>query len=808
MKKQSDFIRDYDGYFLPQNIYGEISSVKARLKFLDYSMQIRIGINVSFDSHYQMRIVRNEPEGISVEIHKKTDAPRGLARAEFSGELPLDEWFEAEIVADNGLLGAFINGEKIVSFDDSASNEICIEGMAGIQFVHGRGACEDFSVSYNPVEKRKKEIQITPTSFYEDFEKCDSKVPEYWLETHGENCWGISEYNGIRAYGTESRADYTQTYLHVFDRNTKAIYEFAMKQKDVGAKAGFIFRMGPESMNLKIGYDFQMECWYFAETLPNSAEENITYAKEKTTLMEKDWHQAEINLQDDKAQFVLDGKQVLDIEGIRHMGCGRVGLFSEGAVFCVKNVKLTFAQGGIPNKGVVEYTLKTDIFTTAMQIVELPDERLLGIMRDEGKFISGSEGCYFKPVSEEFGAIDTLGGYPNFLRLADGNYLSVNMENYKVSISKDMKVWNEIGNVFPEEEVFDEKNRRRIMFHLNSLREIEMPNHGKRIILPDFIRTFRKDKRDEMICCGNYSLTHYSDDGGKTWKASLNTTKDLSFGGYFEDENSHWGESKVIPCSDGKLRMYLSRARFGCMQYTVSEDYGETWQGIYQLPQMQCAVSSFSVAEDSHNKGTFYLVWVNDKGSTYGSLQNRTRISLAKSTDGINWSFICDLDRSDCRYSDDICSNSPLYQILDPSITVTEKYLFITFGRSENSFLNAQKNTWQNYHHAQKVRVVRVEKELLQEKPWDASNITDMEFVCAMSVEVMPKKMVYRQGEEIDLTGGEIKLTALNGKVTQKSMTSFSFVDYPDLSTSGDKTVTIYDKSGHSCSFEIKVIER
>ena len=172
--------------------------------------------------------------------------------------------------------------------------------------------------------------------------------------------------------------------------------------------------------------------------------------------------------------------------------------------------------------------------------------------------------------------------------------------------------------------------------HLNSLKEVEMPNGVRRILLPNFIRTFRKDKRDEMICCGNYTLVHYSDDGGRNWHVSENTTRDLPFGGYFEDENSHWGESKIILCKDGKLRMYLSRARFGCMQYTVSEDYGKTWSGIYQLPQMQCAVSSFSVAEDAYNQGTFYLVWVNDTGSTFGSLQNRTRISLAKSTDGIH----------------------------------------------------------------------------------------------------------------------------------------------------------------------------
>lgn len=802
-----DFIRDYDGYFLPKDIYGKIFSVKAKLKFMKDSMQIRLGINVEFERHYQMRIVRGEPEGISVEIHKKTDAPRCLAKAIYKKELPLDRLFFAEIVNDNGKLSAFINGEKIISFDDSTSNEICTKGMAGIQFVHGEGECSELQVSYAPIGRKKEKQDILPTCFYEKFEECVYEKPEYWLEKHGEDYWRMAEYNGIRAYGTAGVATYTHTYLHVFDCNTVAKYNFTMCSQSTEAKAGFIFRMGPENMNLKFGYDFNVKRWYFAETLPNSVEQRMVYAQEKIEMQEQEWYCAEIFLKDENAVLSIDGKTILSVNGIRHIGCGRVGIYSQGAAFYVKNAEFVFAQGGVPNKGIVEYTIDTDIYTTAMQIVELADKKLVGIMRDEGKFVSENEGYDFFPLSDEY-EIDTLGGYPNYVRLADGRYLSVNMETYEVSISEDMKKWTHIGNVFPSDEVYDEKKRRRIMFHLNSLKEIETSNGTKRILLPNFIRTFRKDKRDENICCGNYTIVYYSDDGGKNWKMSTNSTRDLPFGGYFEDENSHWGESKVILCKDGKLRMYLSRARFGCMQYTESTDFGETWFGIYQLPQMQCAVSSFSVAEDSYDKGTFYLVWVNDTGSTYGSLQNRTRISLAKSKDGINWSFVCDLDRSDCRYSDDICSNSPLYQILDPSITVTEKCVLVSFGRSENSFANAQKNTWQNYHHAQKVRVVRLEKAFLQEKEWDASNIADMNFISAIEIEKLPNKLVYKQGETIDLFGGKIRATSLNGKQVIKEMRSFPFVDYPDTTYVGNKKVVIYDKSGFSCSFDINVIGR
>lgn len=800
-----DYIRDYDGYFLSKDIYGNISAVKTRLKFLDKSMQIRLGVNLRFESHYQMRIVRGEPTGISVEIHKKTDAPRCLAKKEYKKEIPLDEWFWAEVTLKNGKLCVFINGEEIVRFDDSNSNEVCSEGMAGIQFVHGKGECSEFQVSYTPLERIEEKKEILPTCFSDKFENDVSAKPEYWLETHGEDYWSVTEYDGIRAYGTAGVATYTQTYLHVFDCDTTAKYIFTLCPKSTDAKAGFIFRMGPENMNLKFGYDFDTKRWYFSETIPNSMDKRIVYSQDKFKIQEQAWYCAEIILKADNAMLSIDGQIILTVNAICHKGCGRVGFFSQGTAFFVKNVELAFAQGGIPNKGVVEYTLDTDIYTTAMQIIELPDKNLVGVMRDEGKFISNNSGYDFTSLSDDY-EIDTLGGYPNFIRLADGTYLSVNMETYEVRISEDMQKWKHIGNVFPADEVYDEKKRRRIMFHLNSLKEIEKSDGTTRLLLPNFIRTFRKDKRDEMICCGNYTLVHYSDDGGRNWSVSTNSTRDLAFGGYFEDENSHWGESKIILCKDGKLRMYLSRARFGCMQYTESEDFGETWSGIYQLPQMQCAVSSFSVAEDPYNPGTFYLVWVNDTGSTYGSLQNRTRISLAMSTDGINWSFVCDLDRNDCRYSDDICSNSPLYQILDPSITVTEKYVLVSFGRSENSFANAQKNTWQNYHHAQKVRVVRLEKALLEAREWDASNIADMNFVSAIEVAKLPRKLCYKQNESIDLSGGEIRIIALNGKAMTKKMQRFSLIDYPDMTTPGKKKITIYDKSGCSCSFEMEVI--
>ncbi|MBO7519995.1 MAG: exo-alpha-sialidase, partial [Clostridia bacterium] len=266
------------------------------------------------------------------------------------------------------------------------------------------------------------------------------------------------------------------------------------------------------------------------------------------------------------------------------------------------------------------------------------------------------------------------------------------------------------------------------------------------------------------------------------------------------DSSSDWTESKVVLCDDGSLRMYYSRNALGCMQYTVSTDDGITWSGLYQVPQMQCASSSFSlIKDDSPLAGDtdYYLVWVNNEPVYLGSSFSRTRLSLAKSTDGKNWTYLCDIERMTPEvYSSDLTMTSPIFQIVDPSIYVNDDYVFVSYGCSGNSGTS--------FHNALRLRIARIEKSALTPKSWNASNVSNMLFTQSLTLTAAPKT-AFSLNETFTYSGGTVRITRLDGTVKDIDTSRMYVETKPDMTAAGQKTVVLYDMNGFSVSYSINV---
>ena len=128
------------------------------------------------------------------------------------------------------------------------------------------------------------------------------------------------------------------------------------------------------------------------------------------------------------------------------------------------------------------------------------------------------------------------------------------------------------------------------------------------------------------------------------------------------------------------------------------------------------------------------MTWVNDEPVSRGNGSNRTRLSLARSYDGKKWHYLCDAERMCLRFADEMpYTVIPLFQIVDPSITVTEEYVYLTYGISMFADKNAKQGELKAFHHEQRPALVRFEKKKLKEKPWDVSNICDMDKLHAPS---------------------------------------------------------------------------
>lgn len=591
----------------------------------------------------------------------------------------------------------------------------------------------------------------------------------------------------------------TKTYLHVFETNPTLGAK--IRYNNYGANNSdfeFVFRNSPNTAYLKVGYDIGLQKWYVCETeCETDLPVNTYYQDTNNALNPEIWYDVNLAVSGGCVTLTvaggdLESEYICNFNEISNKQTGKIGFITHNTLFDADDISVILPDGDTVVSGITEYEPYPNDYAANFEIEELSGTNMIGVGYN-AVAVSDNSGETFVDATAQYSELCD-GGYPSLLKLHNGDYIRVNSLFEVYSSSDYMASWTKIcSQITP----YKTGNRVDKIFHVNSLTEVKLSNGEYRIFLPVANRLYANPYITSSS--GHYTEVYYSDDLGKTWNCSENNTTDILYGSK-DNTTSSWCESKIIACDDGTLRMYYSRNTLGCMQYTVSNDGGITWKGLYQIPEMQCAASSFSIAKDdsaSAGETDYYLVWVNDSPISLGSYFSRTRLSLAHSTDGKNWEYLCDIERMGREvYSDNLTVTTPLFQIIDPSITVTSDYIFVSYGCSYGSSIK--------YHNDQRIRVSRIEKTSLTGREWDASNICNMLFPKSMMLIETPKT-VFAPNDKFDYSGGVVKVSSLDGTEYTIDTAALFLANTPDMSTEGTKSITLYNENGFSVTYEINV---
>lgn len=794
------------------DVYGELYSISADMQMLSQDMYMGIALNMSEKGYYHVRVSnkdRNENKEVvyKIQLLKKTNNGHTVLISEYLTtydiKLNLGVKFNLKLTLKDGVLTACINGTQVLIYDDSTNNNQYTYGECGLRISEGDGKYDNIRVYGTALERPKEDTEtIEPTYYEDDFEdETVGSSPSHWQENYTASTltdnWKIFEKNASKVYGTDVTSGLTETWLHVFEKNPAFSTKFMVEKAGRNGQIGFITRRSPDTAFVNVGYDFASAKWYVASQESEAGGCETFWADEPFNLKKGEWYTARVEVSEKTVVLYIDDREVLSLAKVLRTGFGRLGFFTNQASMYVDDVDCTFKYGDIPQDGLISYVVEPDKYSNYMEIESTDGgQTLIGVGKT--KKLSRDAGKTWTDITSDAAWSGLkIGNYPTLLQLqSNGKYIQIlQSDAFEVLTSSDMKNWTTIGHVLSEDELESEEGYLWAVIHVNSATEFDIGNGQYRIFLPI---GFQKHNQQGAII-GHFTKIYYSDDAGVTWQCAETTTKDL-LPGYEEDDSSTWCESKIVQCDDGTLRMYYSRNYLGCMQYTVSTDNGVTWKGMYQIPEMQNAMTSFAVIEDPAERGTYYMLWINGKARYLGSVLPRVRPCLLRSTDGKNWEFLMN-----CEYMTEFNSTTngeSLYQILDPSLYVTEDYVYITFGRSEREFARDNANS----HQAQRCYYLRVEKDKLQARAWDASTVASMSYPKKIEFETMPRTK-FGKGDLFNTYGGTIKITALNGtETTEEISKNCSVYVEPNMAKLGTVTIPVYYVNGYELTYDINIV--
>ena len=800
-----------------KNVYGEIKSVSADMQLLSTYTYGGVMLNVSIEGQYTARVdmASYTSGGVLVpklQVLKGDEKLTSEKLSDYGVQLNEGDWFNIRLTYIDGLLTAYVN-DTLVYSGDMGEDTTHSEGRAGVVIWNGNAKFDNFTVRGVAKHIPTSAIDPVATEYRDDFEdNVSGENPDYWIEETTADSWQAVMSGKNTYYGTAESEAYTSTWLHVFEKDPTVRMDFMYNATGTTADFGFYIRMAPETAYVKIGYDVAQQRWYVNDTqAEKDSDVHMAYSEQTSILAANEWHAIKIESTDRYLTVTIDDEVIFEQHKVSQVGYGRIGVYSQNAGLYIDNVICEFPNGDVVQDGLIEYTMSDAFYDAGVDVTLLDENNIIGLgiygsylSTDGGESfaIIGGDSADAEDVVAQYEELTEKCGYQSALRTHDGNLLVIHNSDYIVNKSTDnLTTWTNIGRVVPKDYLKDELGRRNVTSHNNSLTEVQLSDGTWRLFMPVAICVYPDDVSTGVS--GHYTEVYYSDDGGATWIKSKNDTRDISFN-YEELGNTfEWSESKIIQCTDGSLRMYMTRARYGCMQYTVSYDNGVTWQGQYSVPEMQTAKSSFNITKDED--GTYYLVWVNNNPVRIGATFSRTRLSLARSTDGMNWEFLCDLERmSEEVYGDDMTITTPLMQLVDPSVEVDDDYVYVTVGRSGETDcnFNSSSGSTLNYHNALRPRMIRIEKSKLQARTWDASTISDMLFVKSMEVTGAVQTR-FEYGETFDYPNAEVTVTRMDGTQFMADTSDLILVEEPDIYAPGTQQVVLCNENGTPAIYNV-----
>lgn len=721
-----DWRRGYGGWHLYTGFYGTAQAVEAELCLhAGENYFIGLGLQIGFEGSYQARITdRVSAAGgrQALVLVKRTGAmvPLEIRFLDEAGiRIKPGEAFRMALLYDDGVLTVQLGGRTLIRYDDSASHTRLTAGECGVWIYPERGGSfRDFTVRGNPRERPETgSLQAPKTRYVLDPAAAPAGgLPAGWEQRPYAADWAATA-DGVLRSSLSVRAE---AWLHLFDNDPVVEADLVPCRLRPDSDFGILIRRAPETAFIRLGYRVQEQRWYIEDTPALYDCETRRVWGEPFPLEEGRTYHVSIAASGRRVTLTVDGR--VTAADVRHTGYGRIGLFAEQAEVGITAFSVQPASGAVPVDGAVTVAVDDGNFAASMELETTGAGELIGITKN-GIYRSADEGLSFART-EAYSGLDTHGAYQSVLRLRSGGYLQVLLaQNTEVQVSDDLKSWKTVGRVVPEE-MYEAVGRGNVLFHVGSLTACRGEDGGERLFLPVTIRRPERGKR-LFASGGRDTVVFYSDDGGCSWQMSDTWISSL-LAGRNDGLPPEWAESKVIRCADGSLRLYNSRNRSRFLAYAESLNFGKSWTGPYVVREMQSPMSSFAVCEDPQREGTYYLVWVNDRPFVRGSTMPRTRLSLAMSTDGKIWRFLADVERMGVRFADyPPFSYVPLFQILDPCVLVTDRYVYVSWGESARGAEDVRPGEARACHHEQRVRLARFEKSRLRVQEWSAATVCD-----------------------------------------------------------------------------------
>ena len=532
----------------------------------------------------------------------------------------------------------------------------------------------------------------SPEVFTETFDADNG----YFQEENNAQNWSYSD--GLYSVKAE---EYALTYIHVYEKNATLSASWEYTDAKDNADAGLMLRYTADEAYVKAGYDFEAGAWYIEDR--EGEDFFLNRIAEKEAAISPDTrYDLSLTVDGDTAKLTVNGETVLETEGLVQLTPGRAAFYAEGVSVSLDTADLVLLSGqGTIMKDIVHTKLPDDTYREGGSVFEMNDGSLLYTHHSGTTFKSLDNGHTWERREQW---TDTY-GYVNILRLNNGDWLKIATKGgYKISqtSSDDGQTWVDGGNIC------------KTPFRGDSSIAAGAGNMNDKIM--------QSGTTDRIFYCQNYETTtsyfsenndgvqrkvfcefYYSDDNGATWTKSETDSWEL----VGNEKQTHFGECKILECADGTLRMYNSWNNYECIIYSESTDYGVTWGPIQKMEDFICARSSMQFVRDPYaeNDTTYYMVWVYGDPESASSAMARSRLSLARSTDGKNWEFLGDIWRWESTYRNGT-GGSLLNHIVDPFVKVTEDYVIIGTGLSEKLGVGGDNS----YHGAQRQHIWTVPK--------------------------------------------------------------------------------------------------
>ncbi len=606
----------------------------------------------------------------------------------------------SELAATLEPLAEYFNKSYLFSESTTPPKEIALDN---VKFVGNTVADIDTTEYYGKVYENIAD----PVRFTDDFDSDDN----YFMEHNNTSNWNIAD--GVISAKAGERV---LTYLHVYEPN--ATFGAKMKFTNAGKNGdiGLMLRYNSADAWVKAGYDFAKGEWYI-ENRQGADFYLERNASKKATVTPNTWYDISFTVDKYSASLSVNGEVILTADGIGHKTPGKIAFFAQDITATFDDADILLLSGeGVILPGAHHAYLWDNRWLAGGTVFETNDG-LIRYMYGTNLNLKSYDGGITWVNSESF--CNTL-GQPNLIRLNDGDIIIVGPSGNDIVslVSKDDgKTWTKTGTVCPT------------LFRGDAKLAAQGYNMNDKI--------FQSPTTDRIFFCQNYQINsgffenngdgvkrkvfcefYYTDDKGVTWHRSDINSWDIP-----GNETELWfGECKILECADGSLRMYNSWNEYGCIVYSESTDNGVTWGPITKIPELYCQCSSMVFVRDPYaeNDHTYYMVWVYSSGEDITELMPRSRLSLAKSTDGKEWTYICDLWRWETNYYAN-GGHVHINHLVNPFVYVNEKYVYVGSGASERMADDPASQT----HQLQRQNIWTLEKDLLPEgKP--LNNFTDV----------------------------------------------------------------------------------